>query len=143
MSQSVSSCPQNFVVIGNPGDRRVELFQAALAGLQLPEARLVPYADLISRRVQLDKLITPASLVRIESPGRNFEVERALLALGAEIDDPEGTYTRLSKREVEALSFEKGRILPSRQWYLGYWQVLKQIARQIVPEQLFNLPDDI
>lgn len=143
MSQSVSSCPQNFVVIGNPGDRRVELFQAALAGLQLPEARLVPYADLISRRVQLDKLITPASLVRIESPGRNFEVERALLALGAEVDDPEGNYTRLSKREVEALSFEKGRILPSRQWYLGYWQVLKQIARQIVPEQLFNLPDDI
>lgn len=140
-----NSRPLDFVVIGNSGDKRIELFQAALADLDLPAARLVTYLDLIADRVRLADSLTPDSLVRIESPGRNFAVERALLALGAECAEPEGddAYTRLSRRAVEALSFEKGLILPSRQWYLGYCKVLDLIAEQVVPAQLFNLPADI
>ncbi|HVU70634.1 MAG TPA: STM4014 family protein [Ktedonobacteraceae bacterium] len=135
----------DLVIIGNAGDRRVELFQAALARLGLPAARLVEYLDLICGRVKLADTLTPASIVRIESPGRNFEVERALLALGADCEEPEREehYTRLTRREAEALSFEKGLILPSRQWYLGYSAVLEQIAATVAPEHLFNLPEDI
>lgn len=145
MSLLENNPPRDFLVIGNPGDKRVELFQAALARLGLPEARLVSYLDLIAGRVQLAEMLTPDTWVRIESPGRNFEVERALLALGAECEEPEGsgTYSRLSRREIEALSFEKGLILPSRQWYLGYCRVLELIAGQVAPAQLFNRPEDI
>lgn len=145
MWPSQNSCPPDLVVIGNAGDKRVELFQAALARLGLPAARLVEYLDLIAGRVELANMLTPKSIVRIESPGRNFEVERALLALGAECEEPEhdGCYTRLARKEVEALSFEKGLVLPSRQWYLGYCALLEQIAGAVEPEQLFNLPTDI
>ncbi|MEO6892549.1 MAG: STM4014 family protein [Ktedonobacteraceae bacterium] len=133
------------VVIGNSGDKRVALFQQALAKLDLPQARLVDYLDVISGRVVLADVLTPDTVVRIESPGRNFEVEQALLALGAESEEPEGAgvYPRLSRRTIELLSFEKGRILPSRQWYLGYCTVLALIARQVAPAHLFNLPADI
>ncbi len=145
MSLSENNPPHDLLVIGNPGDKRVELFQAALARLDLPEARLVSYLDLIAGRAPLADLLTPDTWVRLESPGRNFEVERALLALGAECEEPErtGTYSRLSRRTIEALSFEKGLILPSRQWYLGYCRVLELIAKQVAPAQLFNRPEDI
>lgn len=145
MWQSQNSHPLDLVVIGNAGDKRVELFQAALARLGLPAARLIEYLDLITGRVKLADVLTPASLVRIESPGRNFEVERALLALGADCEEPEGDgrYARLTRKEAEALRFDKGLLLPSRQWYLGYCAVLKQIAAAVTPGQLFNLPEDI
>lgn len=139
-----SSKQPDFVVIGSPQDRRVELFQAALAQLKLPPARSISYLDLIAGRVALANSIRPASLVRIESPGKNFEVERALLALGAEVEEPEDLpYERLSRRAVEELSFEKGRILPSRQWYLGYCQLLKHIEQQVKRSQFMNPAEDI
>jgi len=137
--------PPDLVVIGNVGDKRVELFQATLARLGLPAARLVEYLDLIAKRVELADVLTTKSIVRIESPGRNFEVERALLALGGECEEPEGEgrYARLSRKTIEELRFEKGLVLPSRQWYLGYCVVLAQIARVVEPGHLFNLPVDI
>lgn len=139
-----SSRPPDFVVIGSPQDRRIELFQAALAQLGLPLARMVSYLDLIVGRVALADSIRPTSIVRIESPGKDFEVERALLALGAEVEEPDGRpYERLSRQAVEELSFEKGRILPSRQWYLGYCQLLRHIEQQVKPSQLMNTVDDI
>jgi len=139
-----SSAPPDFVVIGAPQDRRIELFQAALTQLELPPARMISYLDLIAGRIVLADNIRPTSIVRIESPGKDFEVERALLALGAEIEEPDGqSYERLSRRVVEALSFEKGRILPSRQWYLGYRQLLWHIEQQVKRSQLMNTVGDI
>lgn len=145
MSLLENNCPLDLVVIGNSSDKRVQLFQETLAKLNLPKARLVEYLDLITGRVMLADVLTSATLVRIESPGRDFEVERALLALGAECEEPDeaGKYVRLSRRAVEALHFDKGLILPSRQWYLGYCKVLEMIASQVAPEQLFNLTADI
>jgi len=144
MLPSVSSEHSDFIVIGSSGDRRIDLFQAALTSLGLPTARFVSYLDLIAGRVSLTDLITPASIVRIESPGKSFEVERALLTLGAEAEDPDGeVYTRITRREIEQLVFEKGHILPSRQWYLGYCMVLQLIERQIGLSQVMNRPADI
>ncbi|HZO73450.1 MAG TPA: STM4014 family protein [Ktedonobacteraceae bacterium] len=144
MWPSASSAPPDFVLIGSPQDRRVELFQAALVQLGLPPARMISYRDLIAGRTALADSIQPTSIVRIESPGKDFEVERALLALGAEIEEPDGQpYERLSRRAVEELSFEKGRILPSRQWYLGYCQLLQHIKQQVEQHQVMNTADDI
>jgi hypothetical protein len=134
----------DFILIGTPGDRRVTSFQAAIADLGLPPARFVSYFDLLAGRVALPSLVTPESIVRIESPGKSFEAEQALLAFGAQVDDPEGErYERLSRQAAESLSFDKGRVLPSRQWYLGYRKLLRGIAAAVSPEQWMNQPDDI
>jgi hypothetical protein len=89
-------------------------------------------------------MVTPTSIVRIESPGKQQEVERALLALGAEVPDPEGDqYERLSRHACEELPLDKGRLLASRQWYLGYSQLLQHIGQQVPLAQLTSLPEDI
>jgi hypothetical protein len=140
----VNKTPPDFILIGTPEDRRVTCFQAALADLGLPPARFVSYFDLLARRVALNELVTPTSILRIESPGKSFEAEQAILAFGADIDDPEGErYERLSGEEALALPFDKGHILPSRQWYLGYHELLRRIATAVSPEQCMNQPDDI
>jgi hypothetical protein len=58
--------PDRFVVIGNPGGRRVELFQAALNELRLPAARVVSYLDLLSGKETLPRLVREGTVVRIE-----------------------------------------------------------------------------
>ncbi len=142
--QSVSDAPVNFILIGTPGDRRVTFFQQALIEQKLPPARLVSYLDLIAGTVSLTDLLTPDTIVRIESPGKSQQVERALLALGAELPDPDGErYERISQRALAALPVEKGQLLPSRQWYLGYCHLLQEIKRQLGTTSPMNRPDDI
>jgi hypothetical protein len=123
--------------VANPDSRRVVLFQQALAGLGLPAARVVPWIDLLSGRATLASIVRPGSVVRIDSPGRDFAVEKALLAAGADVPDDPGP-TRWTRAEVEALVFDKGRILCPRQWYLGFREALRQIEAQLAccPEHL-------
>src|SRR5690349_21175062 len=76
-----------FVVVGNPACPRVAHFQAAAARCGLPPAALVSYADLIAGRDTLERHVTAGAAVRLESPGRDFDVERLLLAAGADAPD--------------------------------------------------------
>jgi len=133
-----------FLLIGTPGDRRVVLFQEALARLGLPAAHLVSYQSLIEGAVTLPDLITPETIVRIESPGKSVEMEHLLLTLGANEPDPEGErYERLSSSTLAALPYEKGRLLASRQWYLGFSALMRRLAAWIPAQQTMNRPDDI
>src|SRR5262245_39330729 len=136
-----------FVVVGNPGSRRVELFQAALGGLGLPPARVVAYADLLSGNAHLASAVPPKAIVRIESPGKDFAVEQALLLLGADESDAEAAcYERIERAAVERLVVDKGRILPLRQWYLGLQAALRLIEQQLAacpPHRLMAQPHDI
>jgi hypothetical protein len=118
------------VVVGNPGCRRVVLFQEALTRCRLPPAALVPYADLIAGRAALEQVVRPGTVVRLESPGRDFEVERALLAAGADEPDADGP-TRISRRAAGRLAFDKGRIWYPRQWYLGFRATLRRLDEQM------------
>lgn len=145
-ASNMLSARPDFLFLGNPGSRRYELFQQALAALELPPARLVSYLDLLEQRVSLSALLTPATIVRIDSPGKDFAVERALLALGAEATDPDPageSYIRLPQRACDTLTFDKGLMLPSRQWYLGYRLLLQHISRQLGATRLMNRPEDI
>jgi hypothetical protein len=138
--------PGHFVVIGNPGSRRVELFQAALAELRLPPAQIVSYLDLLSGKETLSRSIREGTVVRIESPGKDFDVERALIAKGADVADDNERFDRISRLDAESLNFERGRILYPRQWYLGYCATLRLIERQLAecpPYQLMNSPSEI
>jgi glutathione synthase/RimK-type ligase-like ATP-grasp enzyme len=69
-------------------------------------------------------------VVRLESPGRDFEVEKALLAAGADEPDAEGP-ARIGREAAGRLAFDKGRIWYPRQWYLGFRALLRRIDAQL------------
>jgi hypothetical protein len=122
----------DWVIVGAPESRRIALFQAALAGLGLPPARVLSYLDLLSGRAALTSVVRPGALLRIESPDRDFRVEQALLAAGADAAEEEAC-PRISRGAALALPFERGRILYPRQWYLGFCRALEEIERQREP----------
>jgi hypothetical protein len=137
--------PSSCVVIGSAESRRTSLFQAALSRLDLPPATIIPYRDLLNGRITLPEVVRPGGLVRIDSPDKDFEGERALLAAGAEEAAAESV-AHLSGRAVEELTFDRGRLLPSRQWYLGFCRALRLIEEQLTacaPHRLMNRASDI
>jgi hypothetical protein len=148
MSLSLNKPAPRIVTLANPGgDRRMRLFQAALENLGLPPAVLIPYEHYLDGKTRLIDVLQPGDIFRIDSPGRNFTVERALLRRGAQVSEQEDAdYARMTPRQVDALSFDKGLILPSRQWYLGFTAVLTAIQDEIsaIPSlRLMNTPDEI
>lgn len=119
-----------FVVLGPPADRRVALFQQALTGLGHPAACVIPYAELLSGRVALWDLVQPGTILRVESPGKDFETERMLIAAGAGAAEAEGC-ERISAKAAINLPFERGRLRYTRQWYLGLCAALQLVAAQL------------
>jgi hypothetical protein len=140
----VNSRP-GFVVVGNPGCKRIALFQDALARCRLPAATFVPYLDLIAGRSMLEAFVRPGAVVRLESPGSDFAVEKALLTAGADEADAAGA-TRIGRRAAGQLDFDKGRIWYPRQWYLGFRVTLRLLEEQLSlcpPHVLMNRPADV
>lgn len=127
---SLNSDHSEMVLVTVPASRRTHLFQEALARLGQPPARVVSYIDLLAGREVLTDSCKPGTIIRVDSPGKDFETERALLRAGAEVEDS-GEYARLSPDEVDQLEFERGRILCPRQWYLGFSKALGLIASQL------------
>ncbi|MFF3749246.1 STM4014 family protein [Streptomyces sp. NPDC002018] len=81
----MSSSPR-LTVVGNPGNRRVSLFQDAVRAAGLPAARVVPWLEVLRGEARFGS----GETVRIDSPGEDAEVERLL----RDTDDPtrvEGT----------------------------------------------------
>jgi len=137
--------PRTIVIIGNPENRRVELFKAALAAFKSCHVTVAAYVDLLAGRISLGDAVGPGSWVRIESPGENFEVEKGILALGADEAAGEGA-PYLTAETARSLAPNRGLILYPRQWYLGYRALLSEIARQLEacpPHHLLNAPTDI
>jgi glutathione synthase/RimK-type ligase-like ATP-grasp enzyme len=139
-----------FVIVGNPGGRRVAGFQDALHAAGLPPACVVAWADVLARRVSMADVVRAGDVVRLESPGKDFEVERAILAAGAEEADPadpgERRYARVQRDAVRSLAPDKGRIVSPRQWYLGFCGTLRRLGlqlRQAEPHRLLNDVDDV
>ncbi|MFI6230193.1 STM4014 family protein [Micromonospora echinospora] len=61
-------------VVGNPDNRRVRLFAAAAVGAGLPRPTVLPWRDLLTGAAP-----PPAgTLVRVDSPGEDAEVDRML-----------------------------------------------------------------
>lgn len=105
-------------IIGNLENRRVALFQQALASHKLPPATVLTYEGLLSGRETLRGLAENA-ILRVESPGENFAVEKLLLAAGAAAAEQEGGRS-LTTSQIEQLFEDRGRIFYPRQWYLGF-----------------------
>jgi len=97
--------PPRLTVVGNPDNRRVHLFLAAATAIHCPPPRVVPWRDVVAGR-PVD--VAPGSLVRIDSPGEDAEVERAL---------------RRAERPAEP-----GEIVGLSAWYDGFAAALHRVA---------------
>src|SRR5262245_11064578 len=120
-SLSVSSRPARpWVVIGNPGNRRIALFQEGLRELGVPPARVISYRDCLEGNVDLDGVIRALAaergILRIESPGEDHAVERLLIARGAS----EGKSGGISSANARRMRPDHGRVRHPRQWFAGY-----------------------
>jgi hypothetical protein len=108
-------------VVGNPDNRRVGLFRASVLSAGWPEPTVVPWLTLLSQPSAVD--IPADSLVRIDSPGEDAEVDR-LLRGAAEPARP-------------------GELVGLAAWYRGFGQALERLERLAGPATLVPDPGDI
>jgi glutathione synthase/RimK-type ligase-like ATP-grasp enzyme len=139
--------PLRVAIVGNPSSSRVSSFNAALSRSGQPPATVVSYLDLIEGRASLEQALPEGGLVRIESPGQDFAVEKALLALGADVEDEDGEGpSRISRAGAARLTFDRGRVWFPRQWFLGFREALRRINRQVSSRPglvALNPPEDV
>jgi hypothetical protein len=109
-----------FVVVGNPSNRRVSLFCAAARAHGLAEPTVVAWRDVAAGA---PIRIEPGSLVRIESPGEDAEVDRLL-------------------RAAQTCA-EHGEIVSLAAWYRGFCSALRRIQGAAEGARLLNDPDQI
>ena len=132
---------QIHIIIGNSENRRVQLFQRALYEHDGTRAAVIPWIDLLHNDDSLECLLQPGMIVRIESPGEDFVVERELIAAGHNFSLQAG----ISPEAARNLPYEKGRILYPNQWYQGFCSVLKKIEKTLSQYRCvaMNAPSDI
>jgi glutathione synthase/RimK-type ligase-like ATP-grasp enzyme len=95
-------------VVGNPDNRRVELFKAAAASLGFAtEPRVVPWLEVLEGRAAFEA----GEIVRIDSPGEDAEV------------------TRLLRGETEPVDMY--RVEGTRAWYEGFVAALEKLHAEI------------
>ena len=115
------------VLVGNPANRRVTMFQDALAAQGHPPAHVIAWRDLVERGAPATLLADAHGIVRIDSAGEDDEVERALLRRGEDAART-GGFPAIDTRRLAAIPNELGRILYPRQQHLGFLAVLDEIA---------------
>ncbi len=128
-----------------PDSRRLREFAAACQEVPGLELRVVPWQDVIAGTWDRS-LLRGKVMLRLESPGKDAEVERALLMAGAEEPDDEadGRWWHMTRRQVAQEKWEAGRIAPMRQWQLGWQKVLRELSEEAGPEaRWFTPPDDV
>lgn len=136
--------PPTFL-IANPENRRTTFLQEGLARLGHPPATVLAYQDLLAGTVNLAELLPQHAILRIDSPGENYEVEKALLVHGAEAAAQEGCPV-LPAEVARDFPFDRGLILHPRQWYLGFRRLLRDWQQQLArrPDvRVMNAPADI
>src|ERR1700677_350369 len=133
------------ILLGNPGNRRVQLFASAFHAIGQGELEIVSWLDYLRDRDALRRQLSPGCRLRIESSGEDFEVEKLLLYSGV-LEAVQSGYRRFNPGELASLTFQKGRILPLRQWYLGWKKILARIQAEVESTpgcKVMNHPRDI
>jgi hypothetical protein len=137
-----------FIIIGNPQNRRVGLFQEALVRQGQAPARVVPWIDLArsgAPEVLLDALPREPALLRIDSFGEDPDVERQLLVRGFDDARALGAWAA-PPDEVATLAYDRGRIFAPRQQHCGFLRVLAEVERALAARpwlRVLNAPESI
>jgi hypothetical protein len=133
--------PPRYVLIANPDGKRCQLYVRELLAFWethgvRPELEIVPWSFVVSRDGDLDGLAAfdAPALVRLESPGRDFDVTRLLLAAGARDHPALPTLPVPSSAsgvgaEWSALPYQKGRLLYPALQHRGFCRVLRGLRR--------------
>jgi hypothetical protein len=121
LASNPSGC-MRFTVVGNPGNRRVALFAAAVRAARLPQPRVLPWLDVACGRVAVEA----GAMVRIDSPGEDAEVDRLLRGAS----EPA----------------EHGRIESFARWYQGFRAALARLGGELARTpgvSVLNQPEDL
>ncbi|TSC26666.1 STM4014 family protein [Corallococcus sp. Z5C101001] len=116
-----------FLIIGNPGNRRVTLFQEALIRAGLPPAHVLAWEAVARAPDVLLDLPDTERFVRIDAAGEDAGVERAFLKRGHADALAAGCDT-VAPAPLDALPDEHGRVLCPRQHHLGFLRVLEDLS---------------
>jgi glutathione synthase/RimK-type ligase-like ATP-grasp enzyme len=131
-----------FTLIGDPALNRVQFFiQAAqTAGASVD---VLPYSRILQNESGWWDALAGRH-VKLESPGKDFEVYRGLLRRGA-TQPLEPSFPRWTVAEVDQLQSDPGLIIATRQWYLGWRNLLEAISAHgaRVGATFFNSPAEI
>ncbi|HZM74440.1 MAG TPA: STM4014 family protein [Candidatus Limnocylindrales bacterium] len=111
---------KRLAVVGNPENRRVGLFAAAVRRAGLPSPRVLSWLEVLTGN---PKPFENHSLVRVEAAGENEEVDRILR--GA------------------AVALERGEIAGSAAWFAGFSAALARVEALAVGARLLSRPEDI
>jgi len=134
---SLGAPERQFTIIGNPENRRVQLFCDAVRRVGLSEPVVVPYDMILDRDVEcLCPIVHSGTAVRIDSPGESEDVSNALILCGARLRN-------LESQEIASRinASQPGEILFPDLWFEGYSHLLRQLRRWNA--DWMNSPDDI
>jgi hypothetical protein len=117
------------ILVGIPQSRRSTLLIEAAARWPALTVIEVAWIDLLSGRIDLRSLVRCDDVIRIDSPGRDFETEVALLRLGLQHDP--GNVEMPTQIQLDELRMERGRLLWPAAWYAGFCTALRSLAAQL------------
>ena len=109
---------RHLTVVGNPDNRRVGLFRAAVHAAGLPDPVVVSWLDVLTGR---HRAFVEGSLVRVDSPGEDAEVDRRLRGVSRPA--------------------AHGEIIGTAAWYRGLLTALDRLAAQAVAAGATLVPD--
>ena len=109
---------RHLTVVGNPDNRRVALFRAAVRAAGLPDPVVVSWLDVLTGR---HRAFVEGSLVRVDSPGEDAEVDRQLRGASQPA--------------------AHGEIIGTAAWYRGLLTALDRLAAQAVAAGATLVPD--
>lgn len=134
--QSSSLLPE-FTIIGVPGEKRIDFFQKALSKYGQSEAEEVSYA-----RITKNFRPPPSQprIIRIESPGRSWDMYKLFLRHGQKAAQAEGSPFVATQDLQEP---PRGLLLHPRQWYLGFCYQLERINTLFDHCHFYSNTDDI
>lgn len=87
---------------------------------------------ILNGNVDVPELETHEIIVRMDSPGENFFVEKGLFSLGFDKMQHETIGTRVTEYDINnTLTFDLGQVRYVKQWYFGFINALNQIYAQL------------
>jgi hypothetical protein len=103
------------------------MFQEALAEMGRAPALVIPWLELAQGPERLMAIDLDEAIVRIDSAGESFAVDRAFLLRGWEAAEAAG-YSTISPAEIRGLVPDRGRIVCPRQLHEGFLAVLRDLG---------------